>query len=326
MIVIVILGIIAFIIVAAIVTGFLTEEPAAFGFAAAAFIVGLLLASFTMLQTISDGEVGVVQTYGKYSDTTLSPGLHMVSPHRNVVKVDTRIQSYTFSADAEESISGPITAQAAGGGNLSIELTIQTAPSADRSPELLRSVAGDWLNTITLPEVRSCTRDATTDLTVEEAYTTERTLIGERIFECVSTKSDEVGLVVYDVLIRDVDPGQRVKDEIDTKQSAEQALQRAGIELQQKEIEAQQEAVEAFGLSQAEQIVACGGTQGEGPDGEPIIIPNVECEDQFSQEYLQWLYINQLDQIDGVVVVPPEFDDQLFVTIPSPEPEPEPAG
>lgn len=289
----------------------------------AAVMAGLCLVVTGMasVATISDGQVGVVQSFGRYDDDTLSPGLHLVAPWKSVIEVDTRIQSYTFSDDSEESISGPISTQADGGGNLSVELTIQTAPSAATAPDLLREVAGDWLGTVTMPAVRSCTRDSTVDLTVEEAYTTERAVIGDRILECVEGKGDDLGLVVFDVLIRDVDPGAAVRERIDAKQAAEQELQQASIDLQKKEIEAQQEAVEAFGLSQAEQIVACGGVSTEGPDGEPVIIPNETCEDQFSQEYLQWLYIQQLDRIDGVIIVSPEFDDQLFVQVPSPEPE-----
>lgn len=282
------------------------------------FLIATVFGIFSCTTQVDDGKVGVVQAFGKYENTTLSPGIHLIAPWKGVEEVDTRIESYTFSNDEGNSLSGPISAQAKGGGNLAIELTIQTAPSAATAPQLLREVAGDWLGTITLPAVRSCTRDATFDMTVEEAFSSMRSVIGERVFDCVESKGAELGIVVYDVLIRDVDPGESVRARIDEKQGAEQELQRASIELQQKEIEARQEAVKAFGISQAEQIVACGGVPGKDEAGETIIIPNESCEEQFSAEYLQWLYINQLDQIDGVVILPPEFDGQLFVQTPQP--------
>jgi regulator of protease activity HflC (stomatin/prohibitin superfamily) len=121
---------------------------------------------------------------------------------------------------------------------------------------------------------------------------------------------------MFDVLIRDVDPGAAVKQAIDAKQQAEQNLQRAAITLQEEEIKAQQEAVRAFGISQAEQIVACGGVESADEDGNTVIVPNETCEDQFSAEYLQWLYINALSDVDGVVILPPEFDGNLFVQTP----------
>lgn len=280
-------------------------------------LLGTLFA-FSITTQVPDGHAGIVRSFGKYEDVPLQPGISLIAPWKSVTDVDTRVQSFTFSDTDSNSVGGSIPAQALGGGNLTIDLTIQAAPSTETAPALLKTVGDDWFTVIGRPAARSCVRDAPTDLTVEESYTTGRPLIAERILACFADKVELRGIKVFDVLLRDVDPGAQVRQAIDDKQQAQQELQRAAIRLQQEELTAQQEAVKAFGISQAEQIVACGGVQSTDENGNPSIKPNDECGDQFSTEYLQWLYINQLSQVDGVVILPPEFDGQLFVSTPPP--------
>lgn len=278
-----------------------------------ALALGALVLLTSTVTIVDDGKVGVTRAFGQYGDETLQPGFNLILPWESVQQIDTRIKSYTFSDDAAEAISGPITAQADGGGNLRIEHTVQLVVEKATADDLLREVGGDWFDVVVLPAIRSCTRDATVGLTLEQAYTTERATIGTATLSCVAERVERFGVQIVDVLIRDVDPGQAVRDAIDAKQQAEQDLQRAAIQTRVVEEEARQEAIRSFGISQAEQIIACGGQETRREDGETVIIPNETCEDQFSLEYLQWLYIQQLSNIDGVVILPPEFDGQLFV-------------
>lgn len=292
----------------------MVKRQAAIGLAlvgAAALVLG-----FTAVTIVPDGHVAVTRAFGQFG-RTLQPGFNLIAPWESTVEMDTRVQSFTFSDDTDEAISGPITGQALGGGNLTVEHTIQLAPSTTEADDLLRQVGSDWFEIIALPAIRSCTRDATTTLTLEQAYTSGRAQIGDTTEQCVTDQVGPRGVNVFGVLIRDVDPGPTVRAAIDSKQEAEQNLQRAEITLRQTEVLARQEAVRAFGISQAEQIIACGGREVEGNDsnGNPVTViePNESCDDQFSAEYLQWLYIQQLADIDGVVILPPEFDGQLFV-------------
>ena len=38
-----------------------------------------------------------------------------------------------------------------------------------------------------------------------------------------------------------------------------------------------------------------------------VAVPNDTCEEQFSDEYLDWLYINQLQNVDTLIVVDREI-------------------
>ncbi|MBU2101208.1 prohibitin family protein [Patescibacteria group bacterium] len=296
-------------------------RPSAYGRALHWIAVGIfafagILLLFATIKFVPDEHVGVTRAFGVYSKTTRAPGVNLIWPWESMVLVDGRIKAYTFSSD-EGSIDGPIQAQASGGGNLTIELTVQAIVTKETADNLIRTIGTNWFEVIVLPPIRSCTRDAPVNLTLEDAYTTKRTALGTNTFDCLVDKVTPHGITIIDVLIRDVDPGLAVRTAIDEKQSAEQQLQRASITLLEEEVKARQEAVRAYGISQAEQIVACGGVQTIDAEGNSVIVPNASCEDQFSAEYLQWLYINALSEISGVVILPPEFNGNLFVQTPS---------
>jgi len=286
------------------------------GLSALAFIFLL----FSTIKIVPDEHVGVVRAFGVYSQSSLDPGLKIVWPWEDVVLVDGRIKAYTFTNNTEDksAVAEAIEAQASGGGNMTIELTVQAIVTKDTADNLIRTVGADWFDVVVLPPIRSCVRNAPVALTLEEAYTTQRQQLGTNSFDCIASKVGPHGITIIDVLIRDVDPGLEVRTRIDAKQGAEQDLQRAAITLQEEEIKARQEAVRAYGISQAEQIVACGGVQTVDAEGNSVIVPNASCEDQFSAEYLQWLYINALKEVVGVVILPPEFGGNLFVQTPTP--------
>ena len=113
-----------------------------------------------------------------------------------------------------------------------------------------------------------------------------------------------------------------VQNSINAKQGAEQERQAALIGLDKSRIDAQRQAVEAKATSDAEQIIACGATVAFDPDGLEYILPNDECEDQFSDEYLDWLWIQNMKEIDTLVVVDRDITDsdtQLILdTAPTP--------
>lgn len=296
------------------------------GISGGVFALAMIFLLMMVITIVDDGKVGVTRAFGEYGEETLQPGINFILPWETVSQVDTRVKSYTFSNNAEESISGPISAQARGGGNLQIEQTVQLQVDKETADDLLREVGSDWFNTVVLPPIRSCTRDSSVHLTLEQAYTSGRGEISTNTMKCVSESVNPYGITLLDVLIRDVDPGQAVKTAIDEKQQAEQNLQKAAIQTRVVEEEARQESIRSYGLSNAEQIVACGGTETtKEVDGKTltIIVPNEECEQQFSQEYLQWLYINELSKIQGAVILPPEFDGNMFIQTPQPQAQPQ---
>lgn len=288
------------------------------GIGCGVFVV--LISLFSVVYKVDDGHVGVIRIFGQYQEDTLAPsGFQIKWPWEELITIDTRVKSHTFSGDEDEAISGPITAQAKGGGNLTIEHTVQISINPTEADELLREVGNDWFKIIVLPSIRSCTRDASVNLTLEEAYTTARQTLGTNTLDCTSEDVSPFGINVLDVKIRDVDPGPKVKTAIEDKQAAEQEVERARIDFEKAEVAKATQELEALATSNSEQIIACGGTiVGEDEHGIPIIEATLdadgECDDQFSQNYLTYIWLTQtLPSINGVVITDPQFDGQLFV-------------
>lgn len=306
-----------------------TKSVRWFGLAVAG--VALLVMGLTSITRVKDGHVAGVSTFGVYSDTTLKPGLNVIAPWQSTTKLDGRLQcrKYGFPAasgtDSEtQPFSTAVSAQAKGGGNLVIDMSVCTQADPDKAVSLLREIGPDYISVLLSTKPRSCLRDAAKETTVDEAIGEKRSELGLATLECTNLFTQPRGLNVVDVQISDVDPGDAVKRSIDAKEQAEKEVQLAETKLRQASIDAQAQAVEAFGISQAEQIVACGGSEQvetiTGVDGAETdittITPNDECEDQFSEEYLQWLMIGQLDKINGLVILPSDVGDNLILSVP----------
>ena len=83
-------------------------------------------------------------------------------------------------------------------------------------------------------------------------------------------------------------------------------MQKRAVQLDQATVDAQRDAVVAFGTSNAERIISCGGHEEEqdlNGDGtfETVIVPNDPCEQQFSDNYLRWLFLQNFADNDNLV-------------------------
>lgn len=296
----------------------LNKNPAG---AFAAGVIGSVLVVTALLvgsyNTVDEGTIGIPVRFGQ-AEPAIGPGVHWLAPWVSVKEMDARLQTLTFSSDAADIEAGrdAITAQARGGGNLTLELSVQVELPVENAEAVYREIGTDYQDKVVVPAIRSCARDSTTGLTLEEAFTTKRLAIKTGVTDCLRTTVEPHGINVLDVLVREVDPGETVRQSIDVKQQAEQDLQRASVELEKARVEAQRAAVEAQATSEAERIIACGGTEvGEGDDRR--VVPNATCENrQFSDEYLQWLFLQNLDQVGSLIVVDPRIEGQIMIPVP----------
>jgi len=288
--------------------------------------IALLGLGLTSLVRVPDGHVSAVSTFGVFSDETKKPGIGLIAPWQGTSKIDARLQCRSFGATTsgdQLQFSSAVSAQADGGGNLTIDMNVCTQANPEKGVELLRQIGPNFADVLLSTTPRSCLRNSAQQFTVEQNFGEKRVQLGNDTRECINEFTSPRGLDVIEVQISDVDPGERVRQAIDDKEQAKNELQLAATELEKARIEAEKQAAEALGIAQAEQIVACGGEEVTARDDQgnrvTTVKPNETCEDQFSTEYLQWLYINQLSEIDGVVVLPPQLDENLFLTLPAPD-------
>lgn len=307
------LVILAIIVIIGLGIGLFADDPDAklwgWGTAIVTGVVTLILGLFMCIEVVGAGNVGIPVTFGE-TGAAKGPGAHFVAPWTDIKTMDLRTQELTFNNSGEEAL-GAITAQANNGGNLTVDVSLQYRLDKDEADEMYATVGTNYEEKLVIPAVRTCVRDVAPDYTAEDAYTSARNEFADAASDCVVEDLEPRGLIVEDVKFRDIDPGKTVKDAIDAKQKAEQDLKRRSIELQQANVDAEIERVAAQATYDAERIIACGGVlQGEGDEAK--VVPNTEqCDQrQFTEAYLNWLYITTLGDIASsgnqtFAIVPP---------------------
>ena len=279
--------------------------------------------AFITIETVEEGHVAVKVTFGVADDEPLEPGWHFVMPWSNLVEMSTREQVISFEGDDPEDEAlglDDITMQTEGGGGFDLDARLRVALPREQAVEIWRTLGTNYQGAVIIPSGRECIRDASVEMDLTAAITTGRSQIASNSEACLEAKlTDAYGIRVIGVELGGTDVPQAVQTAINDKQAAEQGRQAAEFELERKRIEAEGVVVDAKAISDAEQIVACGATEQVTVDDQGnevvTIIPNEECEDQFSEEYLEWLFLQQLGQVDQLIVVDPRVADGANVLL-----------
>ncbi len=300
-------------------TGTFSEDRDVKGFALGLLITATLIGGgLTIGMSVSqvkEGHVGIPVSFGQALDP-VGPGIDWHAPWVSVKKMNTQTQIMDFSGEDR------IEAQVDNGGSLDFDMRVQYEVEEAAADVLYVEVGSEFRQRVLRPAARDCPRDITPSFSAESAYTDGRQAMSDAIAECIRDEVGPFGILVTDVFIGEVKPDQRVVDELNTREvttqqieTANQRVQLANVQLREQEVAARNEAVRAFGVSQAEQIIACGGTPDFDEDLNIVdVTPNEDCEDQFSDEYLTWLFLQTIENGDvSLTLVAPELDAQLLL-------------
>ncbi|HXB93463.1 MAG TPA: prohibitin family protein [Puia sp.] len=219
-------------------------------------LLGLLIACFVQIGT---GEVGVQVLYGSVQNNTLSSGLHIINPLMDVKKLDIKTQNYTMSAvHSEGAVEGDdaIRVLTADGLEVIIDLTVLYKVIPSNAPNILRETGDDYTNKIVRPLCRTKIRDNAVYYDAVSLFSTKRDEFQTRIFSSIETEFRRRGLLLEQVLIRNITLPQAVKTSIEQKISAEQDAQKMQFVLQKERQEAERKRVEAQGISDYQRIIS----------------------------------------------------------------------
>jgi regulator of protease activity HflC (stomatin/prohibitin superfamily) len=220
------------------------------------FLIGFLSSCIVQIGT---GEVGVQVLFGSVQNTTLPSGLHLINPLIDVQRLDIKTQNYTMSAvHSEGSKEGDdaIRALTADGLEVVLDLTVlyKVVPSA--APDILRSTGIDYTDKIVRPLTRTKIRDNAVYYDAVALYSTKRDEFQARIFKSIETDFQKRGLLLEQLLIRNITLPQAVKTSIEQKISAEQDAQKMQFVLQKERQEAERKRVEAQGIADYQHIIS----------------------------------------------------------------------
>ena len=220
------------------------------------FVVGLLL---TSLIQIEPGEVGVQKLFGKVSDNILESGLNFKNPLVEVVPFDKRTQNYTMSGvPSEGELVGDdaIHVLSADGLEVIIDLTVLYKVIPAEAPRILREIGTDYKNIIVRPICRTKIRDNAVYYDAVALYSSKRDEFQDRIFKTIESDFKSRGLVLEQLLVRNITLPASVKTAIESKINAEQEAQKMTFVLQKERQEAERKRVEAQGIADYQRIIS----------------------------------------------------------------------
>jgi len=218
-------------------------------------------AAMSAVVQIGPGEVGVQKLFGKVNSNTLESGLNVVNPLVEVVTFDIKTQNYTMSAKHDEGdIAGDdaIRVLSADGLEVIIDLTVLYKVIPIDAPRILREIGTDYRNTIVRPICRTKIRDNAVYYDAVALYSTKRDEFQQRIYTTIEKDFKSRGLLLEQLLIRNITLPASVKTTIESKINAEQDAQKMTFVLQKERQEAERKRVEAQGIADYQKILSTG--------------------------------------------------------------------
>ncbi len=221
-------------------------------------VIGALTAC---VKQIDAGQIGVSSLFGKVSNEVLTPGLNFINPLVNVYNVDIKTLNYTMSGvhnEGEKEGDDAIRVLTSDGLEVTIDLTVLYRVVGTEAPRLIRETGLDYKDKIVRPLTRTKIRDNAVYFTAIDLYSTKRDQFQNRIFTSIEADFKKRGLILEQLLLRNITLPNNVKTSIEEKIKAEQDAQKMEFVLQKEKQEAERKRVEAQGITDYQRIISAG--------------------------------------------------------------------
>jgi regulator of protease activity HflC (stomatin/prohibitin superfamily) len=227
------------------------------------FIVIALGVFASMLKQIDAGKVGVKSLYGSVQPDILESGLHLINPLLDVTDFDIQTQNYTMSAvhnEGSQEGDDAIRVLSNDGLEVVIDLTVLYRIIPADAPKVFKQIGVNYNDKIVRPVTRTRIRDNAVYYDAVALYSTKRNEFQQRIFANIEADFKARGLVLEQLLIRNINLPASVKATIESKINAEQEAQKMTFVLQKEKQEAERKRVEAQGIADYQRIISMGLT------------------------------------------------------------------
>jgi regulator of protease activity HflC (stomatin/prohibitin superfamily) len=210
-------------------------------------LIGVILL-FSCVTKVQTGHVGVLTLFGRVTPDVLPEGIHLINPLKANNEMSIQTQTIKESASVPSS-EGLVM-------NLDTSLIYHLDPT--RAADVYQKIGSDYEAVVVEPTLRAAIREATASHTANALYTGEREMVAKQISDQLTTELNKRGLLVENVLLRDIQLPQTLKASIEAKQQAEQEALAMNFRLQKEKQEAERKRIEAAGIRDFQQIVAQG--------------------------------------------------------------------
>jgi len=211
-------------------------------------LVFLIILFFASVVSVPTGHVGVLTLFGRVTGEVLGEGIHLINPLKAVQRLSIQTQSEKESANVPSN-EGLI---------LALDTSLLFHLDRSKAAEVYQKVGANYAEKIVEPTLRAAIRAATSAHTANALYTNARELVQQQIEDELKAQLAPRGVIVENVLLRDVQLPAMLKTSIEAKQQAEQDALRMNFILQKEKQEAERKRIEAQGIADFQKIVAQG--------------------------------------------------------------------
>ena len=259
----IVIGIIILIVASVVLkNNYATEK-----FKPAGRLVGLIFIILGIITScvkqIDAGEVGVKVLFGSIQNDVLGSGLHFVNPLLEIKRLDVKTQNYTMSGvndEGDKAGDDAIRVLTSDGLEVTIDLTVLYRVVSTDAPRLLRETGDDFRDKIVRPITRTKIRDNAVYYQAVDLFGNKRDEFQQRIYKSIEDDFKKRGLMLEQLLVRNITLPNSVKASIESKINAEQDAKKMEFVLLKEKQEAERKRVEAQGIADYQRIINTGLT------------------------------------------------------------------
>lgn len=217
-------------------------------------IIVIAITALTGLTTVDSTERAVVFHKSNGSLSILSPGYHYVLPVlQDATKYSVREVTYTESAvgislDLQETTT---------------EVTVRYQPDPIQIQTIHQTLGTSYQAKVVVPAVQTCVKNAVSNYNVEQLTGPIRSIVNEKISECISKEMHDGYLLVTKVSVTDFDFSAQFNHAIEAKAIAQQAAQEEKNRLEQVKYQANQTIVRASAQAEAQRLLNAAAISGD---------------------------------------------------------------
>ena len=196
-----------------------------------------------------------------------------------------RTEEYTMSIATKEGKNlgdDSILALTKEGLSVALDITTLYRLNEESASEIYKTIGLNYEEKIIRPEIRSSIREVIARYEAKDIYSEKRQEAAKGILDSLKLKLEPRGIVVEDLLLRNVSLPADLAQSIQEKLQAEQEAEKYDFLLDRERKEKERKIIEAEGQRDAQKIIS----------------------DSLTENYLYYSYINQLKDRQGTIYVP----------------------
>jgi len=214
-------------------------------------LVGLMALVFVSgcgLAVVEDGEVGVKADFGHIADQALGAGWYWYLPVFSWIEV-WNVKTQEIKETAQVPSSEGLISQ--------LDVSVIYNVPSDQAVMVRKTIGGNYGQTILEPYIREAIRNIVSGYAVKALFSDAgRKEIGDNILAFLKTKLNQRGIMIQDVLLRDVRLPPTFAQSIESKLRAEQESFQKEFELTKAKKDAEIEVARAQGVAKSNEIIA----------------------------------------------------------------------